>query len=92
MKCNVSKHSSIKITTVSQGILGKNSFGISWCLSPEILSDCYRILDLWSAATHAKSFTIHCGCYSDDIETFNCKIFMKTNGKYVVVFKRRKFQ
>ena len=30
------KHSSIKITA-SQGILGKNLFGMSWCLSSEIL-------------------------------------------------------
>ena len=38
MECNVSKHSSIKITVAaSQGILGKNLFGMSWCLSSEIL-------------------------------------------------------
>ena len=30
---NVSKHSSIKITAASQGILSKNLYGISWCLS-----------------------------------------------------------
>ena len=34
---NVSKHSSIKITAVSQGILSKNFLGISWCLFSEIL-------------------------------------------------------
>ena len=33
LHCNVSKHSSIKITAASQGILSKNLYGISWCLS-----------------------------------------------------------
>ena len=32
-----SKHSLIKITAASQGILSKNLYGISWCLSCEIL-------------------------------------------------------
>ena len=70
-QCKVSKHSSIKITAASQGILGKNLFGISWCLSSEILSTVAtcRIQDLWSSASETEET-------SEDLFLLHNKVYL----------------